>query len=76
MTKPEQTDAPSELRRIRESLDSMAASVRRLTDENAHLRSRLEASQKARADLETQAEHLLHELGVCRREVAKLKSGN
>ena len=64
----------AELQRMRESIEGMAASVKQLTEENTRLRERLEASQKARSELMTQAEHILNELGVCRRELARLKA--
>lgn len=63
----------AELRRMRESIEQLAARVGELAADNEQLRAQLEASQAARSDLMAQAEQLIHQLGQSHEEIRRLK---
>lgn len=58
-----------ELARLSGSVDAMGNRLQGLTDDNAALRARLEQSERARADLLAQTEHLIELLEQSRREL-------
>ncbi len=62
-----------ELQALRASLDALTERVGDLTTDNAQLRDQLEQSQNARRDLVAQSDHLVHQLGMARKEVRTLK---
>lgn len=63
----------NELQALRTSIDGLSERVGELAADNKHLREQLELSQTARADLVAQAEHLIHQLAVARKELRTLK---
>ncbi len=64
----------AELGQLRTSIDSLTERVGVLTTENAALRGRLEHSERARADLVAQTEHIIELLANSRREVRALQT--
>ena len=76
MTNAGSDPVAAELKHLRESLQELSARVGQLAEENHLLRSQLEASRAARADLTAQAEHVIRELGLARDEARRLRSNN
>lgn len=64
----------AELGQLRASIDGLTERVGTLTAENATLRARLEHSERARADLVAQTEHIIELLADSRREVRALQT--
>lgn len=58
---------------MRKSIDALADRVGELAADNTRLRDKLEACNQARADLLAQAEHLIHQLDLSRKEVRACK---
>ena len=73
VSKPPSDPIANELQALRTSIDGLSERVGELADDNKHLREQLELSQTARTDLVAQAEHLIHQLAMTRKELRALK---
>ena len=65
---------PETLSRVADELTSMRQSLERFIAENAELRTRLEISETARADLQAQTEHLLQVLADSRYQLRECRA--
>lgn len=66
----------AELGELRRSIEALDGRLGDLTAQNEKLRDRLEHSERARADLLAQTEHVIQLLADARRELRKREGGD